>query len=203
MNSPDEEKNAMIDIAFDISGDSLPANYHFELWEELINLLPQLAEHEKVGIVPLRLSESNERMLLPKRAKLVLRVPFGLADIASGLAHKELQLGGKPFQLGPCKTRAIQHYPTLHSHFVSGAADEVVFLSEVETELAAMGVKASIICGRHHTLSGHGHSISGFSLVLHDLTTLASLRVQYTGIGSERRFGCGIFLPHKVISSSE
>jgi CRISPR-associated protein Cas6 len=193
----------MIDVVFEISGGTLPATYPHELWNELARLVPQLAEDTNIGVIPLRGAASKEGMLLPKRAKLVLRLPYGLADVASGLAQQQMQVAGSSIQLGACKTRAIQHYPTLHAHLVTGAADEIDFVAEVEAGLAAMEVQAKLICGQRHTLEGGNRAITGYSLVLHDLTPEGSLRVQYTGLGNERRFGCGIFVPYKVISGLE
>jgi len=36
--------------------------------------------------------------------------------------------------------------------------------------------------------------------VIHNLKPEDSLRLQYTGLGSDRQYGCGIFVPYKVIS---
>jgi CRISPR-associated protein Cas6 len=193
----------MIDVAFEIGGGTLPASYPFALWEELTRLLPLLGEHEQVGVIPLRMAQSNEGMLLPKRAKLVLRLPKELAAAAAALEQQQLNVAGCELLLGSSKTRAIQHYPTLHAQLVTGTDDEISFVAEVESALAAMGVKANLICGRFHTLAGNNRAISGYSLVLHDLKPEGSLRVQYAGLGNERQFGCGIFEPHKVISSQE
>ncbi len=199
MTSPAE----MIDVAFEIGGDTLPASYPFELWDELTRLLPVLGEHEQVGVIPLRMAQSNEGMLLPKRAKLVLRLPKELAAAAAALEQQRLSVAGCVLLLGSSKLRAIQHYPTLHAQLVTGAEDEISFMAEVESALAAMGVRANLICGRFRTLTDSERSVSGYSLVLHDLAAEGSLRVQYAGLGKERQFGCGIFEPHKVISSLE
>jgi CRISPR-associated protein Cas6 len=193
----------MIDVVFEISGGTLPVAYPYALWGELSRLIPQLGEHEAVGIIPLRVAESKEGMLLPKRAKLVLRLPLELAEMASILTQKQLRVAGSELQLGACKTRPIQHYPTLHAHLVTGDEDEVAFVAEVEAALATMDVKASLICGQRHSLTDGEREIRGYSLVLHNLTAEGSLRVQYAGLGKERRFGCGIFVPYKVISSFE
>ncbi len=193
----------MIDVVFELSGGTLDADYPYALWDELTRLMPQLGETEKVGVIPLRGAESKEGMLLPKRAKLVLRLPQALAEVVSGLAQKQMHVSGSDLRLGSCKTRPIQPYSTLHAQLVTGAEDEVAFVAEVEASLAAMGVKANLICGRHHTLTGNGRTISGYSLVLHDLTAEDSLQVQYAGLGKDRRFGCGIFVPYKVISGLE
>ncbi len=193
----------MIDLVFEVSGGTLPAAYPYALWDELVRLIPVLGDSQDVGVIPLRMAESSEGMLLPKRAKLVLRVPQELADDLSGLAQQQLRVAGSELRLGSCKSRPIQHYPTLHSQLVPGADDEIAFVADVESALAAMGVKAKLICGQHHTLADAEHTISGYSLVLHDLTPEGSLRVQYAGLGKERRFGCGVFVPYKVISSLE
>jgi CRISPR-associated protein Cas6 len=193
----------MIDIVFDISGGPLPSFYPYDLWRELVSLLPQIEDCEDIGVIPLRMAESKEGMLLPKRAKLAIRLPQELTDVISGLAQKQLHIAGSEIQLGSCKTRPILHYPTLHAQLVTGAEDEVVFMAEVESALSAMGVEAQLICGRRHTLADGDREIRGYSLVLHDLKPEGSLRVQYAGLGQERRFGCGIFVPYKVISSLE
>ena len=193
----------MIDVVFKISGVTLPAAYPFALWSELSRLAPQLGENENIGVIPLRMAESKEGMLLNKRAKLVLRLPLGFADAAINLTNTQLNVAGSELNVGSCKTREIQHYSTLHAHLVTGAEDEIEFMTEVEAALAAMGVKANLICGRRHQLADGDRVIRGYSLVLHDLTPEGSLRVQYAGLGKERRFGCGIFVPYKVISSFE
>lgn len=200
MTAPHTE---MIDVVFEISGGTLPAAYHYSLWNELVRLVPQLGEDEFVGVIPLRMATSNEGMLLPKRAKLALRLPQTLATAVSVLAQQQMQVAGIEIKLGACKTREILDYPTLHAHLVTGADDEIAFVEEVESALAAMGVEAKLICGRHHTLTNGEHSIKGYSLVLHDLKPEGSLRVQFAGLGKERRFGCGIFVPYKVISGLE
>jgi CRISPR-associated protein Cas6 len=195
--------NGMIDVVFDISGGALPVTYPYALWDELARLVPQLKENEHVGVIPLRTSPSKEGMLIPKRAKMVLRLPQALADVASDLAQKQLQVAGSPIQLGSCKTRPIQHYPTLHAHLVTGADDEIAFVEEVQLTLAAMGIVAKLICGQRHILTNGEQTINGYSLVLHDLSPEDSLQVQYVGLGKERRLGCGIFVPYKVISGLE
>lgn len=196
-------RTEMIDVVFDIRGETLPIAYPYALWGELVKLIPQLEEEENIGVIPLRMAESKEGMLLPKRAKLVLRLTPELADVASTLTQKKLQVAGCELQLGSCKTRPIQHYPTLHAHLVTGAEDEVEFVAEVESALSAMKVRASLICGQRRSLKDGEREIRGYSLVLHDLTPEGSVRVQYNGLGKERRFGCGIFVPYKVISSFE
>lgn len=193
----------MIDLVFDLGGGPLDAAYPFALWDELVRHVPQLAEEAEAGVLPLRTAESGEQMLLPRRAKLVLRLPAALAEAAAMLAGRRLDLGGSALTLGAGKLREIQPYSTLHAQLVSGADDEIEFMEGVAAELAALGVEGQLICGMRRSRSGAQHAIHGYGLVIHDLKPEASLRLQYSGLGAGRRFGCGIFIPYKVISGLE
>lgn len=187
-------------MAFDLVGETLPTTYPFALWAEIVRLAPQLAENEFIGVLPLRTAESNEGLLLPKRAKLVLRLPTTLSGTASRLCGSVLQVGSSQLQVGECSTRPIQPYSTLHAQLVTGTSDEAIFMNDIMVQLSEMKISAKLICGKHRTLSDNQHTIHGFSLVIHDLKPEASVQLQYAGLGENRQFGCGIFVPYKVIS---
>jgi len=198
----------MIDMVFDLGGGTLPAAYPFALWAEIVRHAPQLAEEKFVGVLPLRTAESNEGMLLPKRAKLVLRLPTTLADHAAAcLSGQQLNMAvntGQPGEvsllLGKSKLHQIRPYSTVHAQLVTGTSDELIFTDYINSQLSEMGIAGKLICGKRRTLVGNQQSIHGYSLVVHDLKPKASLQLQYAGLGAERRFGCGIFVPHKTIS---
>lgn len=193
----------MIDLAFDVGGGPLSAAYPFALWDALVRHVPQLDDDVAAGVLPLRTSESGDEMLLPKRAKLVLRLPSALAEYAAALSGCQLDLEGCPLTLGAGKLREIRPYSTLHAQLVTGADDEIEFMKDVAAELAALGVDGQLICGLRRSLCGAQRSVHGYGLVIHDLKPEASLRLQYAGLGDDRHLGCGIFVPYKVISSLE
>jgi CRISPR-associated protein Cas6 len=190
----------MIDAVFDLAGESVPADYPFELWDALVALVPELAGDAATGVLPLRTTGSGSGMLLPRRAKLVVRLPAALAGEVGGLSGRELDIGDSRLRLGQGRLREIVPYSTIHAHLVTGVADEVAFIEEVSAVLAGSGIAAGLICGRRNTLAGTDRRIEGFSLVIHDLKPEDSLRLQYTGLGSDRRYGCGVFVPYKVIA---
>ncbi|OGT05635.1 MAG: hypothetical protein A2143_04270 [Gallionellales bacterium RBG_16_57_15] len=66
-----------------------------------------------------------------------------------------------------------------------------------------MSIQGRLICGRQQTLSDNSHSLIGHSLVIYDLAPEASLHLQNAGLGAGRQFGCGIFMPYKIISGLE
>ena len=190
----------MIDAVFDISCDLVPADYPFALWNALIQHLPTLQNEACVGVVPLRTACSEAGMLLPKRSKLVLRLTASLAAEYTCLTGQPLNIGDHTLQLGSGKLRKIQAYPTLHAHLVIGVDDEVKFLKDVTEQLTGLGITGKLLCGMRNTLLAPDRVIQGYSLVIHDLKPDDSLRLQYTGLGADRRFGCGIFVPYKVIT---
>lgn len=193
----------MFDLVIEVSGELLPDAYQAALWQELLRLAPQLGEHTQVGVVPLRTAHNLEGHLLPKRARLVLRLPVHLSQQADRLAQQEIHIGPHRLQLGAAKPRVIQPYPTLHAHLVASREAEHEFMTWVSQSLADMGVTAKLICGRAHTQDTGSERIAGYSLVLHDLKDEDSLTLQYRGLGTARQFGCGLFVPYKAITGLE
>jgi CRISPR-associated protein Cas6 len=196
-----DKTQEMIDMIFDLDGGTVPPAYPFALWAALIRHAPQLAEEKSVGVLPLRGTGNVEGMLLPKRAKLVMRLPTTLADtVAAKLEGQQLDIAGHMIRVGAAKLRPIYPYPTIHAQLVTGTNDEVIFVEHINAQLGWMRIKGKLICGKRRAISNDQQSIQGYSLVVHDLRPEASLHLQFVGLGESRQFGCGIFVPSKVIS---
>ena len=191
----------MIDMVFDLEGGTLPVAYRFALWAAVLRQVPKLADEKLVGVLPLRSTVNSQGMLLAKRAKLVLRIPTtAVESVAASLTGQQLDIAGSAMRVGSAKTRPIQPYPTIHAQLVTGSSDEVLFVEEIMKQMGELGVTGKLICGKRLTVNGGQRSIHGYSLVLHDLKPEASLQLQYAGLGEDRQFGCGIFVPYKVIT---
>lgn len=190
----------MIDAIFDVSGEMPAATYPFDLWKALVRHAPDLDNDDSIGVIPLRGSSSASGMSLPKRAKLTLRLPSSLAGHADQLSGRQLALDGGTLQLGTHKLRPIQAYPTLHAHLVCTDEAEVDFIKSVTTRLNELGVVGNLICGLRNHITSPARTLQGYSLVVHDLKPDSSLRLQYLGLGTDRRYGCGIFVPYKAIT---
>lgn len=191
----------MIDMVFDVEGSTLPATYPFVLWPALTHHAPQLAKEKLIGVLPLRSSVNHQGMVLSKRAKLTLRLPVTLVDsVSTSLTGQLLDMNGSSIRLGAAKTRPIHPFPTIHAQMVAGTTDEVQFIDDINMQLKTLGVSGNLICGKRHSITSEQQHIHGFSLVIHDLKPDASLKLQYAGLGGSRQFGCGIFIPYKVIS---
>ena len=190
----------MVDAIFDVSGETLPASYPFALWQTLIRHIPELETDDSIGVLPIRTSASAAGMLIPKRAKLTVRIPERFSQQVQRLAGQALHMDTLSLALGNGKLRPLQPYPTLHAHFVTGDTDEPTFLAAVSSRLDTLGIVGKLICGMRHNMDAPDQRLHGYSLVIHDLKPDASLRLQYAGLGSHRKYGCGIFVPYKAIS---
>ena len=193
--------NPMIDIVYDLKGGTLPREYAFELWCELVRALPWLEAESDAGLLPLRAAQSGGAMLLPQRAKLVLRLPQLLAQQARQLSGRILDVEGHTLEVGAMRERQLLAHPTLHARMVASSMDEKDFLQEMGVRLRELDISCKWICGKRVELRAGEHTITGYSLVVHELRPEESLRLQQKGLGGERRYGCGLFIPYKEISS--
>lgn len=195
-----QEMLEMTDIAFELKGHSVPADHAFALWREVARILPWLEAEKFAGIHPLRVAASGEEMLLPQRAKLVLRLPAARVQQAGLLSGQELHVGSSVLSVGEAQERPLKAFPTLHAQLVASDCKEEVFITGVASELGEMNIGCKWICGKRLVIRGTERTIAGYSLVLHDLKPDESLHLQRYGLGGERHFGCGIFVPYKTIS---
>ena len=195
------DAEAVTEVVYDLKGGSLPGEYTFALWQELVRALPWLEAEELAGLLPLRGARSGGAILLPQRAKLVLRLPQRLVPQAQQLSGQTLNVEGHDLQVGAVRQRSLLAHPTLHAHLVASASGEDEFLAEVEERLRELDIPCKWICGKRVELQGEEGAISGYSLVVHELRPEGSLRLQQIGLGAERRYGCGLFVPYKEISN--
>lgn len=189
----------MTEVVYDLKGGELPGDYVHALWHELARELPWLETEESAGILPLRGSRSGGMLLLPRRAKLVLRLPETRVQQARALSGRTLDVGGHALEVGEAHERPLQPHPSLHAHLVASAVGESEFLQEVEHHLGELGIACKWICGKRVELRSGTGAITGYSLVVHELTPEGSLYLQQVGLGNERRYGCGLFIPCKDI----
>jgi CRISPR-associated protein Cas6 len=200
-NVSDELLGRMIDIAFAVEGDALPRDHRRELAAAIGGVLPWWATQDGAGVHRLNVAAGGGPLaLLSHRTRLTLRVPRERAAEAAALAGASLQVGPALLRVGAPQPRELRPYSTLYAHLVAaadtaGEADEVAFLDAVAAELSALGVACRPICGRRQVVEGG--ALQGFSLMLDGLGAAGALRVLEAGIGRHRRWGCGLFVPHK------
>lgn len=197
--------STMIDLAFALQGRTLPREHRHLLADAIERVLPWLPADRGTGIHRLNVvAGEGDIDLISGRTRLTLRVPRERAADAAALTATELDVGGHRLMVGAAQTRELLAHGTLYAHLVTldslcgsleRADEEASLMSTIESELAAMHVRSRPICGRWRAVDGC--DLLGCSLMLDGLEPADSLRVLERGLGSHRRLGCGLFVPHK------
>lgn len=192
-----EQRAGMVDVVFTLTGSTLPHEYRNALARALFARLPWLAGEQQAGVHRLNLvGGADGEDLVTRRTRLVLRVPRGRSDAALALGGSALDIAGHPLRVGTGSRRELLPHGTVYAHLVaSGAANEALFLLQVDAELAAMEVRCRPICGRWQ--SADAPVLAGCSLMLDGLSPEHALRVMQRGLGPHRQLGCGVFVPHR------
>ncbi|MBI5785826.1 MAG: type I-MYXAN CRISPR-associated protein Cas6/Cmx6 [Rhodocyclales bacterium] len=190
----------VVDLVFGLRGRAIALDYADRLWRELSGRLPWLAEDASIAVHPLAgVSRGNTEIYLTRRARLSLRLRRELCVAASALEGATLDLGGEVEVVGAPSMKMLQTSTVLYSPFVAiGITDEVRFMAACAELIAGMGVSGELIAGRAR---GGDGGRQGYSLMIHGLKPEHSLQVQRTGLGNDRRRGCGIFVPHKSLAA--
>lgn len=194
---------SMVDVVFDLTGKAVPTDNGAALKREVMRHLPWLEQEEQAGIHPLQAAPSDYGMLLlTRRTKLALRISREKTGAALELTGHELDIDGNPLQVGAGKVRPLPIFGTIYAHFVDmGSADEKQFARLVTRRLKELKIPGKFVCGKQQVLQGEQGAVSGFSLMLYDLTPAQSILLQEVGLGDNRKLGCGIFIPHKSIAA--
>lgn len=194
--------DGIVDLVFALSGRAVADDYADLLWQELRAVLPWLEEEAAAGVHPLTgTSPGQGERYLSRRSRLTLRLATPRVEQARALCGTRLDLGG-PVEVGAAKERALWPAKVLYSTFVQlGLAEEVAFLAECRRLLDELGIGAQLVSGKARSMQAAGRQRQGFSLMLHGLGVDESLRLQRTGLGLERKRGCGIFVPHKSVAA--
>lgn len=188
----------VVDVAFSLRGDTIPADHGWRLFQLLAERLDWLAAEPAAGVHPIRGSRAVAGLVyLGPRARLMLRLPRARAQQAFALSGARIDLGSG-VQIGAAHLRPLFPHSTLYSQFVTtGTADEIGFQSEVNAQLQESGIGCKVVCGRMRRAQERETEAVGFSLMLHELSPEDSLSMQAAGLGAGRKWGCGIFVPHK------
>jgi CRISPR-associated protein Cas6 len=191
-----------VDFAYAIAGASVERDYPAGLYAALRALAPWLDEEPSAAVHPLRgLTPAAGSLLLGGRSRLLLRVPESRIEACEQLQGRSLGLP-VPLAIGRASLRELLAHPVLHAKLVvTGADDEAGFVADIEREVAALGLDCELIVGRRGELRVDGAALAGFSLMLHGLSAEQSLAAQARGVGLHRKYGCGIFVPHKSVAA--
>jgi CRISPR-associated protein Cas6 len=202
----------VVDAVFAIECRSLPVDHAWALSQAVQAALPWFAGEPQAGLHTIHGAASgagwqrpegdDAELQLPRRAKLVLRLPGHRLPEATALSGRTLDIAGSPLRVGPLSPRPLLRIASLFSRSVifEGTADESAFVAAAAEALRALGVEAStLLCGRDVTLATPATTYRTRSLMVTVATPAHSLALQRQGLGQARKLGCGVFIPHKDV----
>jgi len=207
-----EEQGDIVDAVFAIACRSLPVDHAYALSQAIEEALPWFAEEPGAGLHTVHGAASGSGWMRPEgagallqlshRARLALRLPRHRLDDAAALLGRTLQVAGSPLRVEKMALRPLSRITTLFSRSVVLAeGDEAEFVGAATAGLGALGIRAErMVCGRVTPVATPARTYRTRSLMLAGLTLEQSLRLQQSGLGAGRKFGCGLFIPHKDIA---
>ncbi len=197
------------DLAFALSGRAIAADYAFALSLAVVRLLPWLPLVQGAGLHLICGAESGNGwqredadgalVYLPRRARLVLRLPQERLEDARALVGNTLDIGGFPLSVGEASILPLSPSDTIYArHVVDEAGDEDAFLERTAQAIDSLGLaRRKIMCGKNRRIATPGGVLSTRSMMVAGLAPRDSLTLLEKGIGSGRLMGCGLFVPYK------
>ena len=214
---PYEVPDDVIDINFSIKSKALPLNHAWVLSKEIQQALPWMKNDPVAGIHQIHVAESNNGWLRPDddeegallypshRTKLSLRIPGKKLKEAQALTGQRLSLDGHEISIGKSRKKELTNASVIFARYVASSKDEDEnsFLQRIHNDIQTLtDVKVKkMLCGKSHSISTPGGDIFTRHLMIADLDSDPSIKIQQFGLGEYRQLGCGLFLPHKGIKT--
>ena len=206
----------IVDVVYSIRCRSIPVDHAHALSESIHTALPWFAEEADAGLHMIHISEAGngwsrpdnpeiDELVLSRRSRLILRLPKHRLNQASELKDKELEISGRKLTIGDFNTRPLSSVSTQFSRYVQteDVDNEEQFLNHIAAELEALLETdiRKIMCGKAHTLTTPEGRINTRSVMVADLSPESAVLLEQKGLGSGRKMGCGLFIPHKGIKA--
>ena len=206
----------VLDVSFAIDCKQLPLDHAWDLAQAVQQALPWFSEESVAGVHPIHVAESgngwerpddptNQFLLPSRRTRLFLRIPKQRMSATQVLTGQTLDVSGYPVSVRDMKEKPFTHTSVIFARYVLSheEEDENSFLQRMAAEVkrvADFKVK-KLLCGKSHTLRTPDEVLHTRHLMIADLDSDPSIKLQQVGLGDGRKFGCGLFMPHKGIKT--
>jgi CRISPR-associated protein Cas6 len=205
----------IVDVSFRLKCKSLPLDHAFALSKALNEVLPWLEKEDRAGVHLIHGAESGNGWIRPhdptavlylsRRTRLTLRLPEARVPAAKILQGKTLVVDGNTLMLGEVLVRPLNPVSTVYARYVimNSMNDDAAFLDEAAQRLSQdLGIRVKkMMSGRSRSLRLPEEEVNTRSLMIDGLEAHESIRLQQRGLGPRRRYGCGLFIPHKSIDA--
>jgi CRISPR-associated protein Cas6 len=205
--------SSIVNMVFDINCRCLPVEHAYALSQAISKALPWFEQEPQAGLHLIHGAKSgngwycpedqNDLLYLSRRTKLTLRLPIHRLAAAQALSGMTLDIASYSVKVGKAKEKPFRQMPVLFArHIVANPEqDEDTFLDSAVAQLQQMGIQCrKALCGKtNFLLIPPDSEIFTRSLMIADLKPQESITLQQQGLGSGRKMGCGLFVPHKDI----
>ncbi len=199
----------VIDLSFEITGETIPLDHGYPLFSALCRVVRELHGDIRIGVHPIRGVRTGPGVLsVTEHSTLRLRLPSEEIAPYIALAGRDLDLEGHRLRVGIPRVESLVPAANLASRLVTfrGALAPPPFETHVRQELSRLEIAAEPLlvpavrpgwAGQpiRRVLRIRDRRVIGFALRVVGLTAEESLRLQETGLGGRRRMGCGLFVP--------
>jgi len=206
----------VVDLSFDVECKELPVDHAYALSSAIIKLSSWIVNDPNIGIHTIHVAGSqngwerpihndSNRLILSHRTKLTIRTNHDKINaLQQELTGQVLNIDDCVMRLGKAKPKIMSKNATLFARYVAieTLENETEFLQWVANELQTMNVTIrKAICGKTVEIKTSNGLLPTRSLLLADLSLEESICLQQRGLGKHKLLGCGIFIPHKSIST--
>ncbi len=204
----------IVDVLFTLKGKTISVDHAFDLNQSICRHLPWFADDEACALHLIHVVESgngwirpdsqSEGLHLSRRSRLTLRLPSTRLKDAENLTGKELILGENEVEVGQMTVKLLSKSAVIFSRYLDVGENikEDVFLHNVRSELQGKNINVrKMLCGRLQKHRLRESELVTRSLMLADLEIKDSILLQQTGLGKNRKLGCGVFIAHKGIDA--
>ncbi|MEM8845122.1 MAG: type I-MYXAN CRISPR-associated protein Cas6/Cmx6 [Pseudomonadota bacterium] len=209
-----EVPDDIVDVNFKIKCPHLPLDHAHQLSSAIIKELPWINDHEFAGIHLIHGAESGNGWIRPtdpteliypsRRTLFTIRTPQEFIQEVQNLDGKTIQICDSSIEFYKPSIRKLSKLTTIFARYILAdhVEDEEAFLQEMAELLRAKNIHPKkMMSGRATTLTFPNRIFSVRSLMIDGLESTQSVRLQQEGLGAGRKFGCGLFLPHKGIDA--
>jgi CRISPR-associated protein Cas6 len=209
-----EVPDDIVDVNFKIKCAQLPLDHAHQLSEAIIKQLPWIENSEYAGIHLIHGAESGngwirptdpDELIFPSRRTLfTIRTPQEHVEDVRALNGTSVNVCDSSIEFSKPTIRKLSKLTTIFARYVLADQidDETSFLNEMIALLAEKNIKPSkMMSGRATIMRFPGKTLGARSLMIDGLDVTESVLLQQQGLGSGRKFGCGLFLPHKGIDA--
>ena len=209
-----EVPDDIVDVNFKIKCTHLPLDHAHQLSSAIMKELPWIENNEITGIHLIHGAESGNGWIRPtdpkeliypsRRTLFTIRSPQEYVEDVKSLDGKSIEVCDTSIEFSKPSIRKLSKLTTIFARYVlaNQIEDEDAFLQEMAQALAEKNIRPKkMMSGRATTLTFPDQVFSVRSLMIDGLEVTESVRIQQEGLGAGRKFGCGLFLPHKGIDA--